>query len=71
MNCAGVPLGLETLRMTSLTPDQSRKIGTGVTASPSPFLTPRPEKRRGTLDWNLNHKDKDKEVNVQVVLRCR
>ncbi|KAL6138686.1 hypothetical protein ACLB2K_063965 [Fragaria x ananassa] len=40
-------------------------------ASPSPFLTPRPEKRRGTLDLNSNHKDKDKEVNVQVVLRCR
>ncbi|XP_062006171.1 kinesin-like protein KIN-5B isoform X1 [Rosa rugosa] len=58
--------------MTSVTPD-SRKVGTGMAASPSPFLTPRPEKRRGTLDWNSNHKDKDKdkEVNVQVVLRCR
>ncbi|XP_050384584.1 kinesin-like protein KIN-5B [Argentina anserina] len=56
--------------MTSATPD-SRKVGTGMAASPSPFLTPRPEKRRGTLDWNSNHKDKDKEVNVQVVLRCR
>ncbi|XP_061992285.1 uncharacterized protein LOC133710273 isoform X1 [Rosa rugosa] len=53
-----------------MTPD-SRKVGTGMAASPSPFLTPRPEKRRGTLDWNSNHKDKDKEVNVQVVLRCR
>ncbi|XP_004302713.1 PREDICTED: 125 kDa kinesin-related protein [Fragaria vesca subsp. vesca] len=56
--------------MTSVTPD-ARKAGTGMAASPSPFLTPRPEKRRGTLDLNSNHKDKDKEVNVQVVLRCR
>ncbi|KAL6142066.1 hypothetical protein ACLB2K_060349 [Fragaria x ananassa] len=40
-------------------------------ASPSPFLTPHPEKRRGALDLNSNHKDKNKEVNVQVVLRCR
>ncbi|XP_057970666.1 kinesin-like protein KIN-5B [Malania oleifera] len=60
--------------MMSLTPDQFRKVGLGVTASPSPFLTPRHERRRPdsrVLDWNSNRHDRDREVNVQVLLRCR
>jgi len=58
----------------SLTPDQSRKVGLGMMPSPIPFLTPRPERRRHESkghDWNSARQDKDKEVNVQVVLRCR
>lgn len=58
----------------SLTPDQSRKVGLGLMPSPIPFLTPRPERRRHESkghDWNSARQDKDKEVNVQVVLRCR
>ena len=58
-----------------LTPDQSnKKVGSGMTASPSPFLTPRPERRRPDSrgsDRCLNRQDKDKETNVQVLLRCR
>ncbi|XP_039056763.1 kinesin-like protein KIN-5B isoform X2 [Hibiscus syriacus] len=59
----------------SLTPDQFRKTAMGgLIPSPSPFLTPRPERRRpdsrGT-DWLSNRQDRDKEVNVQVLLRCR
>ncbi|KAL2323334.1 hypothetical protein Fmac_027713 [Flemingia macrophylla] len=62
--------------MMPLTPDQSnKKVGSGLSASPSPFLTPRPERRRPDSrgsDWNSNrHQDKDKETNVQVLLRCR
>ncbi|KAL0375177.1 UNVERIFIED_CONTAM: Kinesin-like protein KIN-5B [Sesamum radiatum] len=60
-------------RMVSLTPD-SRKVGTGMAPSPSPFFTPRPERRRPESrgsDWNSNRQEKDKEVNVQVLLRCR
>ncbi|XP_061351325.1 kinesin-like protein KIN-5B [Gastrolobium bilobum] len=60
--------------MTSATPDQTKKVGLGMTASPSPFLTPRPERRRPDSrgsDWNSNRQDKDKETNVQVLLRCR
>lgn len=60
--------------MVSLTPDQFRKVGMGVTPSPSPFLTPRPERRRADLrgpDWSASRQDRDKEVNVQVLLRCR
>lgn len=61
--------------MMSLTPDQFRKVGMGgVIPSPSPFLTPRPERRRQDSrgpDWNSNRQDRDKEVNVQVLLRCR
>lgn len=59
--------------MGSLTPD-FRKSGTWMTPSPAPFLTPRPERRRPDSrgsDWNHNRQDKDKEVNVQVLLRCR
>ncbi|CAA3002993.1 kinesin KIN-5B [Olea europaea subsp. europaea] len=58
----------------SLTPDHFRKVGTGVSPSPSPFFTPRPERRRPDSrgsEWNSNRQDKDKEVNVQVLLRCR
>ncbi|XWS67011.1 hypothetical protein CRYUN_Cryun05aG0249500 [Craigia yunnanensis] len=61
--------------MMSLTPDQFRKIGMGgVIPSPSPFLTPRPERRRVDSrgpDWSSNRQDRDKEVHVQVLLRCR
>ncbi|KAL3628565.1 hypothetical protein CASFOL_027611 [Castilleja foliolosa] len=57
----------------SMTPD-SRKVGTGISPSPTPFYTPRPERRRPDSrgsDWNSNRQDKDKEVNIQVLLRCR
>ncbi|KAG5112882.1 hypothetical protein AAZX31_13G116600 [Glycine max] len=61
--------------MMPLTPDQSnKKVGSGMAASPSPFLTPRPERRRPDSrgsDWGSNRQDKDKETNVQVLLRCR
>ncbi|XP_057427168.1 kinesin-like protein KIN-5B [Lotus japonicus] len=61
--------------MMSMTPDQSKKVGLGmITASPSPFLTPRPERRRPDSrgsDRNSIRFDKDKETNVQVLLRCR
>lgn len=59
--------------MGSLTPD-FRKSGTWMAPSPAPFLTPRPERRRPDSrgsDWSHNRQDKDKEVNVQVLLRCR
>ncbi|XP_039135876.1 kinesin-like protein KIN-5B [Dioscorea cayenensis subsp. rotundata] len=44
--------------------------------SPAPFLTPRTERRSLDLRWADGSSpaiqfDKDKEVNVQVVLRCR
>ncbi|XP_004494989.1 kinesin-like protein KIN-5B [Cicer arietinum] len=60
----------------SMTPDQSKKVGLGMmTASPSPFLTPRPERRRpdsrGSDRSSFRHDSKDKETNVQVLLRCR
>lgn len=61
-------------KMMSVTPDQSKKVGLGMTASPSPFLTPRPERRRKDSrgpEWNSNRQDKDSETNVQVLLRCR
>ncbi|XP_050213876.1 kinesin-like protein KIN-5B [Mercurialis annua] len=62
--------------MMSVTPDHFRKVGLGgVTPSPSPFLTPRPERRSRqdsrVAEWNSNRQDRDKEVNVQVLLRCR
>ncbi|WCJ28250.1 ATP binding microtubule motor family protein [Euphorbia peplus] len=60
--------------MFSLTPDQFKKVGLGITPSPSPFLTPRPERRRPDSrgsEWGFNRQDRDKEVNVQVLLRCR
>lgn len=59
----------------SLTPDLFRKVGLGLVPSPTPFLTPRPERRRTDprgIDWNSNRQqDKEREVNVQVLLRCR
>ncbi|XP_055808512.1 kinesin-like protein KIN-5B isoform X2 [Solanum dulcamara] len=59
----------------SLTPDVNRKVGVGLAPSPSPFFTPRPERRRGPdprgIDYGSNRLDKDKEVNVQVLVRCR
>ncbi|XP_028067149.1 kinesin-like protein KIN-5B isoform X2 [Camellia sinensis] len=60
--------------MMSLTPDQFRKVGLGVSPSPSPFYTPRPERRRAdsrVFELNSNRQDKEREVNVQVLLRCR
>ena len=61
--------------MVPLTPDQSKKSGVGVTPSPAPFLTPRPERRRtdsrGSDSSSNHHQNRDKEVNIQVVLRCR
>ncbi|CAL0299611.1 unnamed protein product [Lupinus luteus] len=62
--------------MMPVTPDQTKKVGMGITPSPSPFLTPRPERRRPDSrgsEWNYNRNthDKDKETNVQVLLRCR
>ncbi|GER28636.1 kinesin motor family protein [Striga asiatica] len=59
--------------MVSLTPD-CRKVGTGLAPSPAPFFTPRPERRRPDSrgpDWNSNRQDREKEVNIQVLLRCR
>ncbi|KAK8713824.1 hypothetical protein V6N13_149032 [Hibiscus sabdariffa] len=59
----------------SLTPDQFRKSTMGgLLPSPAPFLTPRPERRRADSrgpDWFSNRQDRNKEVNVQVLLRCR
>jgi kinesin family protein 11 len=55
----------------SFTPEVvSRKSGVGVIPSPAPFLTPRLERRRP--DSFSNRLDRDnKEVNVQVILRCK
>ncbi|KAK1271234.1 putative 125 kDa kinesin-related protein [Acorus gramineus] len=54
------------------TPDQTRRSGP---APFPPFATPRPESRRLDLRWPdggvPGRRDRDKEVNVQVVLRCR
>ncbi|RZC93239.1 hypothetical protein C5167_030360 [Papaver somniferum] len=58
--------------MMQFTPDATKKVGVGVTPSPSPFLTPRPERRRRdsrVQDPNINRQDR--EVNVQVLVRCR
>ncbi|XP_068668252.1 kinesin-like protein KIN-5B isoform X3 [Aristolochia californica] len=58
----------------ALTPEQYRKSGLTLIPSPAPFLTPRPERRRMDARWvegNSNRFDRDKEVNVQVILRCR
>ncbi|KAE9447835.1 hypothetical protein C3L33_20261, partial [Rhododendron williamsianum] len=59
--------------MMSLTPDPLRKVGMGVAPSPPAFYTPRPERRRAdsrVFEANWNRQDKDREVNVQVLLRC-
>ncbi|EXB67891.1 125 kDa kinesin-related protein [Morus notabilis] len=55
----------------SVTPDLCRKVGMGIAPSPSPFLTPRPERHRHTGNWSSTRPDRDKEVNIQVLLRCR
>ncbi|KAI3871163.1 hypothetical protein MKW98_015063 [Papaver atlanticum] len=58
--------------MMQFTPDVIKKVGVGVTPSPSPFFTPRPERRRRdsrVQDPNINRQDR--EVNVQVLVRCR
>ncbi|GAB2300506.1 hypothetical protein Dimus_034549 [Dionaea muscipula] len=60
--------------MLSMTPDHFKKIGIGVAPSPLPFLTPRPERRRKDsreMGRRSICPDKDGEVNVQVILRCR
>ncbi|KAI8556551.1 hypothetical protein RHMOL_Rhmol05G0262200 [Rhododendron molle] len=65
---------LSRLEMMSLTPDPLRKVGMGVAPSPPAFYTPRPERRRAdsrVFEANWNRQDKDREVNVQVLLRCR
>ncbi|KAI3683761.1 hypothetical protein L1987_84276 [Smallanthus sonchifolius] len=60
---------------TTMTPDQSGKVGVGMAANPLPFLTPRPERRRPEsrgIDWNSSKVERDRgEVNIQVLLRCR
>ncbi|KAI3991527.1 hypothetical protein MKX01_017146 [Papaver californicum] len=58
--------------MMQFTPDVTKKVGVGVIPSPSPFFTPRPERRRRdsrVQDTNINRQDR--EVNVQVLVRCR
>ncbi|KAJ0793786.1 hypothetical protein HanOQP8_Chr01g0033131 [Helianthus annuus] len=54
----------------SMTPDQSGKVGVGMVANPVPFLTPRPERRRPDsrgVDWGSSKAEKDRgEVNIQV-----
>ncbi|KAK9127151.1 hypothetical protein Syun_015948 [Stephania yunnanensis] len=60
--------------MMNFTPEPSRRSGLGVIPSPSPFFTPRPERRRADPRWvdgNPCRRDRDQEVNVQVLLRCR
>ncbi|XP_031102358.1 kinesin-like protein KIN-5B [Ipomoea triloba] len=58
--------------MASLTPDVTRKSRAGMSPSPAPFYTPRPERRRPDSRGSENNRfDKDREVNVQVILRCR
>ncbi|CAN8316834.1 unnamed protein product [Cochlearia groenlandica] len=54
----------------SYTPNVSRKSGVGVIPSPAPFFTPRPE-RRLRHDSFSSRLERDREVNVQVLLRCR
>uniref|UniRef100_A0A803NDR1 Kinesin-like protein n=1 Tax=Chenopodium quinoa TaxID=63459 RepID=A0A803NDR1_CHEQI len=67
--------------MVSMTLISFKKLSLGVipSASPSPFFTPRPERYR--MDYSrvsdvkssmgYHRQDKDREVNVQVILRCR
>ncbi|KAM0948242.1 putative plus-end-directed kinesin ATPase [Dioscorea sansibarensis] len=61
----------------SVTSNLNRKLGFSLPPpSPAPFLTPRTERRSLDLRWADGSSpaiqfDKDKEVNVQVVLRCR
>ncbi|CAH8387306.1 unnamed protein product [Eruca vesicaria subsp. sativa] len=60
----------------SFTPDVTRKSGVGVIPSPAPFFTPRPERRSrpdssSSSSFSTRLESRDKEVNVQVLLRCR
>lgn len=61
----------------SATPNPCRKLGFSSAPSPAPFLTPRPEKQRpADLRWadgssTVYRHEKDREANVQVILRCR
>lgn len=56
----------------SFTPDVTRKSGVGVIPSPAPFFTPRPERRRPDSSSSFSTRlEREKEVNVQVLLRCR
>ena len=58
----------------SFTPDVTRKSGVGVIPSPAPFLTPRPERRRPDSSSSSSFSsrlEREKDVNVQVLLRCR
>ncbi|GAB2226899.1 hypothetical protein Droror1_Dr00008696 [Drosera rotundifolia] len=61
--------------MTPVTPNFIKKVGSGVAApSPMPFLTPRPERRvNESREFGRRSicQDRDGEVNVQVILRCR
>ncbi|KAJ6842801.1 kinesin-like protein KIN-5B [Iris pallida] len=62
----------------SVTPNPSRRLGFSLAPSPAPFLTPRSERRPPPSDlrWadggsGFVRPERDREVNVQVVLRCR
>ncbi|XP_010920785.2 kinesin-like protein KIN-5B [Elaeis guineensis] len=55
----------------------NRRLGfSSLPPNPAPFLTPRPEKRSFDLRWadgssTASRNDRDREVNIQVMLRCR
>ncbi|EHA8586465.1 hypothetical protein COCNU_scaffold000429G000020 [Cocos nucifera] len=55
----------------------NRRLGfSSLPPNPAPFLTPRPEKRPFDLRWTdggsaSSRNDRDREVNIQVMLRCR
>ncbi|XP_078445382.1 ATP binding microtubule motor family protein [Wolffia australiana] len=54
----------------------NRRLGFSLPPSPSPFATPRSERRPSDCRWAdgfsaSNRSDRDKEVNVQVMVRCR
>ncbi|MQM09363.1 hypothetical protein Taro_042233 [Colocasia esculenta] len=54
----------------------NRKLGFSLPPSPAPFTAPRSERRPSDLRWadgasSSSRNDKDKEANVQVMVRCR
>ncbi|XP_077232897.1 ATP binding microtubule motor family protein [Tasmannia lanceolata] len=58
----------------AFTPDSQRKHGLMASSSLSPFTISRSERRRTDPRWvdgNSNRNDRDREANVQVLLRCR
>ncbi|XP_020087658.1 kinesin-like protein KIN-5B [Ananas comosus] len=60
----------------SATPNPHRRLGFSLAPTPSPFLTPRPERRTLDLRWAdgssaSGRQDRDREVNIQVIVRCR